>query len=112
MAIQKSRFVGEKITPKDRQAAQRGFRKIQQVIMSGQYDVIILDEINVVIDYGLLIEDELLDLLKNRPQEQEVILTGRNASRGIMEMADLVSEIREVKHYYNEGILARKGIEK
>lgn len=91
--------------------AVQGFEKAKEVIQSGQYNMVILDEINVVVDFGLIPEEVVLDLAKNKPPELDLILTGRYASDRLMEMADLVSEVTEIKHHYNAGIKDRAGIE-
>jgi cob(I)alamin adenosyltransferase len=73
--------------------------------------MVILDEINNMIDYGLLGIDDVISLLKNRPEELNVVLTGRNVHPEIIKIADTVTEMKEIKHAYNKGIKARKGIE-
>lgn len=77
----------------------------------GRYDVVILDEINVSLRDGFLKEDEVISLLGEKPEGTELVLTGRGATRRIVDMADLVSEVRNVKHPYRKGIPARRGIE-
>jgi len=91
--------------------ASQGFNKAKEVIASGQYDMVILDEINVAVDFGLIPEEKVLDLVKNKPPELDLILTGRYATNRLMEIADLVSEVTEIKHHYNAGIKGRAGIE-
>ena len=88
-----------------------GFEHAREIIGSGEYDMVILDEINVAIDYNLLPIDEVLDMIRDRPVHVELVLTGRNAPGKIMEEADLITEMREIKHYYKQGVQARKGIE-
>ena len=83
----------------------------KQEIFSGLYDTIILDEINNMIDYGLLNVEDVISVLKERPKRLHVILTGRNASDKIIELADMVTEMHEIKHHYKKGINAQKGIE-
>ncbi|MBL7063481.1 MAG: cob(I)yrinic acid a,c-diamide adenosyltransferase [Anaerolineae bacterium] len=92
--------------------ARRGLERAREVMLSGQYDIVVLDEVNVTIWFGLLTVEEVLALLDERPEHVEVILTGRRAPQEIIERADLVTEMREVKHYYQQGVLARKGIER
>ena len=92
--------------------AEQGLIKARNAMLSGQYDIVILDEINVTIWFGLLTVKQILEFLDQRPESVELILTGRNAPQELIEHADLVSEIKEVKHYYNQGILARDGIER
>ena len=88
-----------------------GFGEARDMVLSGDYDMVVLDEINCAMFVGLINVDEVLDLIKNKPDHTELILTGRCAPDEIIEAADLVTEMREVKHYYNEGVEARKGIE-
>ncbi len=97
--------------PVDIDLARQGFEKAKELIAGNQYDMIILDEINVVVDFGLLPEEELLDLVKTKPPQLDLILTGRYAPEKLKEIADLVSEVTEVKHHYNAGIKDRAGIE-
>jgi cob(I)alamin adenosyltransferase len=97
--------------PIDIKMAQEGFALAKKAIKSGEYDIVILDEINVAIDYGLIPLSDLLQLINSKPASVELILTGRNAKPEIMEKADLVTEMVERKHYYDKGIKARKGIE-
>ena len=106
------RKVGEIINEQDKQYAVKGLQRIEEIMAQGEYRVIVLDEINVAINYQLLEEDKVISLLQKRPKGQEVILTGRHAPFGIIKLADLVSEIRAVKHYHDQGVLAREGIEK
>jgi cob(I)alamin adenosyltransferase len=80
-------------------------------MLSGQYDIIVLDEINIAVWFGLLNVEEVLTFLDQKPEHVEVILTGRRAPPGLIERADLVTEMCEVKHYYHRGVMARKGIE-
>jgi cob(I)alamin adenosyltransferase len=97
--------------PIDIRMAQDGFVLAKKAITDEDYDIIILDEINVAIDYGLIPLTDLLHLLDTKPSGVELILTGRNARPEILEKADLVTEMVEQKHYYKNGVLARKGVE-
>lgn len=101
----------ENYTQVDIELAWQGFEKAKEVIQSGQYNMVILDEINVAVDFGLIPEGVLLDLVKSKPPELDLILTGRYASDKLTEIADLVSEVIEIKHHYNAGIKDRAGIE-
>ncbi len=96
---------------KDRALADQGLRRAREVIKSRRYDIVILDEINVAVDYGLIRIADVLEMIKKRPRTVELILTGRYAPAELLKIADLVSEIREVKHHFQEGVKARKGIE-
>ncbi len=95
----------------DIELAQKAFQLAKEVIGAGEYNIVVLDEINVAVDYGLISLQALLDLLDSRPPHIELILTGRDAKREVIERADLVTEMVEVKHYYGEGIHSREGIE-
>lgn len=88
-----------------------GFRETKEMVLSGEYDVIVLDEINCAMFFGLLETKKVLELIKSKPAHTELILTGRCAPAEIIEAADLVTEMREVKHYYTKGVEARRGIE-
>lgn len=92
-------------------AARRGYDEAREALVSGAYDVVVLDEVNVAVRLGLLDAGDVLALLDARLPEVEVALTGRDADPRIVERADLVTEMREVKHYYQQGIQSRKGIE-
>ncbi len=95
----------------DVELAQKAFQLAREVIVAGAYDIVVLDEINVAVDYGLISLEELLRLLDEKPPHVELILTGRDAKREVLERADLATEMLEVKHYYREGIQSREGIE-
>ena len=88
-----------------------GFAEAKEMVLSGQYDMVVLDEINCAMFFGLIEAGDVLELIRNKPEQTELILTGRCAPEEIIEAADLVTEMREIKHYYNEGVEARKGIE-
>ncbi|HSR10607.1 MAG TPA: cob(I)yrinic acid a,c-diamide adenosyltransferase, partial [Thermodesulfobacteriota bacterium] len=99
--------------PVDRSWAEKGWRLAQDSVRNGKYPVVILDEINVAVRYGLVPLDELLALMKNKPAGVELILTGRWARPEVIRRADLVTEMKEVKHYYRrKGIESRIGIER
>jgi cob(I)alamin adenosyltransferase len=97
--------------PLDIELAVQGLALARQVIASGDYDMVILDEINVALDFKLIPLASVIDLIRTRPSTLDLILTGRYAPPEIMEIADTVSEIREIKHHYNAGIKDRAGIE-
>lgn len=104
-------FVCNKPTAEDIELARRAFRRAEEAVLSGKYDLVILDEINVVVKYKMVDVEEILRLIKKRPRGVELVLTGRNAHPKVIEAADLVSEVTPVKHYYQKGIKARPGIE-
>ncbi len=99
------------LTKKDYDLAQQGFNFAQKAIQSKKYHLIILDEINLAISLGLIKTQEVIDLIKKTPRQTELILTGRQAPKKLIQAADLVSQIKEVKHYFKKGLRARKGIE-
>ncbi|MBE0478288.1 cob(I)yrinic acid a,c-diamide adenosyltransferase [Candidatus Aerophobetes bacterium] len=86
-------------------------QQIKDKLKKQNYDLVVFDEINVALDHGLVKEEELLSFLKDKPTCLEIILTGRKASQCVLNIADLVTEMREVKHPYNKDIKMRKGIE-
>lgn len=98
-------------TEDDVKEIQKGWELAKKAIKNDEYQLIILDEANIAIDMGILDVNEVVDVLKNKPEEMEIVLTGRNANPKIIEIAHLVSEIKPVKHYWDTGIAARKGIE-
>jgi cob(I)alamin adenosyltransferase len=102
----------EKPEPEDIRAAQEGVALAREVLQNGDYDIVILDEITVAVDLGLVDTKTVLRLMDERPPHVELILTGRYAGSEIIERADLVTEMVEKKHYYQKGIQARMGIEK
>ena len=95
----------------DIEAAQAALAAIDAVLASGAFDLVIADEINVACALGLINEQDILDLMARRPAAVELVLTGRGAPAAVIERADLVTEMRPIKHYYEQGVLARKGIE-
>jgi len=111
-AFGRGRFITE--TPpskKDAQLAREAFDLAKKVVDSGEYDMVILDEVSVVLNLKMIELDEVVKLIKNKPKHVELILTGRYAPAQIIEVADLVTEMREVKHPYAQGVPPRKGIE-
>ena len=98
--------------PIDIQMAQDGLKMAQTVIQESKCDLLILDEINVAVEWNLISLSDLLDLIRSKPDDMELILTGRYAVKEVLELADLVTEMKEVKHYYGEkNVPARKGFE-
>ena len=92
--------------------ARKAFKMAEEVVSEGKYDMVILDEVNVAIDFGLVPLQDLLDLLPRKPKHVELVLTGRYAKSELMQRAHLVTEMFDTKHYYSEGIESRKGIDK
>ena len=93
------------------QLIKSGLSQAEEAVHSGEYDLVILDEINVAIYFELATVDDVLKIINNKLPGVELVLTGRNCPQEILEKADLVTEMREVKHYYQQGIEARVGIE-
>jgi cob(I)alamin adenosyltransferase len=111
-AFGRGKFVTSKPPHKeDVRLAQEALHLAEQVIQSGSYDIVILDEINVALDLKLISLEDVLKLIMSKPSGLELILTGRNAPEEIVEVADLVTEMKEVKHPFSKGTEARKGIE-
>lgn len=98
-------------SPEDIQDAREVFERGKEAVLSGQYDLVIFDEINFAIDYDLIPLEEVLTMLDGRFPGTDIVLTGRYAPTAIMEAADLVSEVREIKHHFKAGVKARPGIE-
>jgi cob(I)alamin adenosyltransferase len=106
-------FVYKKELPNEEELAkaQKGLQSTRKKMLSGEYDLIILDEAIVAIYFKLIRTEELIEFIKIKPQNVELILTGRYCPEELIELADLVTEMREVKHYYQKGITSRRGIE-
>jgi len=102
---------GAETDPEDLRLVQAAWEEARTAILSGEWDLIVLDEINYAIGYGMLAPEQVAETLRQRPEMLHVILTGRNAHPLLVEMADTVTEMREVKHAYQKGILAQRGIE-
>ena len=104
--------VTENPDAEDIERARQGLQKCTKMMMSQKYQIIILDEINVAVHFNLFTEKDILDFLDKKPEDMEVILTGRYAPESFIKRADLVTEMKEIKHYYKTGVQARQGIEK
>lgn len=104
-------FVDNKPTEADSKLVVEGWNQVVDFIQKGSFDVIILDELNIAMYYDLIAADDVVHVLKNKNPGTEVIITGRYFPQEIMEFADLVTEMKEIKHYYEEGVLSRRGIE-
>jgi cob(I)alamin adenosyltransferase len=101
----------EKPDPEDVRMVEAAWSEAEQAIRSGEWDLVILDEINYAIGYGMLDARRVVESLKQKPELVHVILTGRNAHPTIMDLADTVTEMRAVKHAYDKGVMAQRGIE-
>jgi len=104
-------FINGKPEAEDIRLAKNGLHEVETAIQSGTYDLVILDEANIAVFYNLFNIDELLNVVQNRPEHVEIVITGRKADARLIEAADLVTEMLEIKHYFRNGIAARTGIE-
>lgn len=105
-------FIRNDSTEADIAAACQGLERVGQILKSGEYQLVILDEANIAIYYQLFSSDQLLEVIENRAKEVEVVVTGRKADSKLIAKADLVTNMEEIKHYYQQGIMARVGVEK
>jgi len=111
-AFGRGRFITESPpSQEDVELARQAFKLAKDVVQNGRYDMVILDEINVVLNLKMIDINEVVKLIKNKPEHVELILTGRCAPAQIIELADLVTEMREVKHPFTKGVPPREGIE-
>ena len=111
-AFGRGKFVTEKPAEKeDVKLAEEALALAEKVVKSGEYDIVILDEVNVALDLKLIKTEKVVELVKSKPRHVELVLTGRYAPAEIVEIADLVTEMKEIKHPFNKGQQARKGIE-
>ena len=99
------------VRPEERKEAEKALKAARKAMLSGKYDVVILDEVNIAAAWKLINVEDVIKLIKDKPDKVELILTGRYADTEIVKMADLVTEMIKVKHPYDEGITSRKGIE-
>lgn len=104
-------FIEKEPRAEDIQLAKEGLKICEEIIEKGEKDVIILDELNIGLYFKLFTIDEVVKILNKRNEDMEIIITGRYAPNELIDMADLVTEMVEIKHYYNKGIEARRGIE-
>ncbi len=105
------RFLVDPPTPAERQAARAGLREVAELMREPNFDLVILDEANIAVRYNLFSVDELLSAIDGRASGTEVAVTGRHAHPTLLTQADLVTEMRKVKHYFDRGLAARRGIE-
>ncbi len=106
------RFIRGKPADEDITAAQKGLDAVKSAALSGEYDIVVIEEGNVAVTCGLLSVRDLLDIIAMKPERVELVITGRGAEPSVIEKADLVTEMKEIKHYYQKGVQARVGIEK
>lgn len=108
----KKGFIKNQRDEKTQKLILQGWEEVKELVKSKLYNIIILDEITYALNLGIIKLKEFLDLLRNKPQDLEIVITGRSAPQELIEVADLVTEMKKIKHYYEKGIKARKGIEK
>lgn len=106
------RFIKGKPSPEDIEAGRKGLEKLKSIIAAGEHDVVVIEEGNVAVMCGLFSAQDLLDVIELKPENMEIVITGRGAAPEIIEKADLVTEMKEIKHYYQKGVKAGVGIEK
>ena len=99
------------VKPEEKEQARQALAATREAMLSGNYDLIVLDEINLAVAWKLVELDEVVRLITDKPQNVELILTGRQADTKLVQLADLVTEMLKIKHPYDEGMIARKGIE-
>ncbi len=99
------------VKPEEREQARRALTAAREAMLSGKYDLVVLDEVNAAVAFKLIELDEVVRLIADKPQNLELILTGRKADPKLIQLADLVTEMLKIKHPYDEGVLARRGID-
>jgi len=104
-------FIDRKPSGEDTKAALQGLKECGEILSNGEYDVVILDEITIALYFKLFNVEDVINILKNKSYKTEVVLTGRYAPKELINIADLVTEMVEVKHYYSQGVLSRDGID-
>lgn len=100
-----------RVKPQEREQARQALKESRRAVLSGGYDLVVLDEVNLAVAWKLVDLEEVIDLIKQKPEKVELILTGRHADERLIELSDLVTEMTEIKHPYKEGIISRKGID-
>jgi len=105
-------FIEREPRAEDIRAAAEGLREIRAMMRTNTYHVMILDEANIATYFNLFTIEDLLDVIRHKPEAMELVITGRKADPKIIAAADLVTEMKEIKHYYQKGVAARDGIEK
>ncbi len=103
---------GGPVSAEERRAARRGLQAVWEALQSGEYQVVVMDEVNTLLWFGIVELSEVLEIIDQRPPDVELVLTGRYAPEAILDRADLISEMKEIKHYYAAGVEARDGIER
>lgn len=105
-------FIHQEPDEEDIRLAKEGLRELSEKVSSDQFDVVVMDELNIALYYKLFKVQEVIEVLKSKSPKTEIIITGRYAPQELVDIADLVTEMKEIKHYYQQGVIARKGIEK
>lgn len=105
-------FINRLPEQKDIDAAVDGLKHIEAILLSKEYDVVVMDELTIALYFKLLKIEDVLNVIKNKPYETELIITGRYAPEELLNIADLITEMKEIKHYYYDGILSRNGIDR
>ena len=108
----KGDFVKNKIDSEIKKLILEGWEETKKLVNSKSYNIIVLDEIIYALNWGIIELKEFLKILQNKPEELEIVITGRSAPDKLIEIADLVTEMKKIKHYYEKGVRARKGIER
>lgn len=106
------KFVRGRPSDEDIKAGKKAYHRIAEILKKGDHDLVIIEEGNVAVMVNIISEKNLLDLMDMKPDHVELVITGRGAVPAVIEKADLVTEMLEVKHYFNQGVMARVGIEK
>jgi cob(I)alamin adenosyltransferase len=104
-------YINREPSAEDIKANIQGLEECKELLLNGEYDLVILDEINIALYFKLFSIQDVIEILKNKKYETEVVLTGRYAPEELIEIADLVTEMTEIKHYYSQGVLSRYGID-
>ena len=106
------RFVKGKPSEEDIKAAKEGFTRLKDILKRGEYNLVVIDEGVIALHFNIVTESDIINLCDIKADHVELIITGRGTTKALIERADLVTEMVEIKHYYKEGVMARKGIEK
>jgi len=104
--------LNRELDPGDKDKAELGFEKVSEILQSGDYDLVILDEVTIALYFKLLTHEQVIQAIQARAAHVEVVMTGRYAPQALVDFADLVTEMKEVKHYYKMGVLSRDGIDR
>jgi cob(I)alamin adenosyltransferase len=105
-------YTGKKVTEEEKKAAQKGIEEAKRAMFSGDYDIVVLDEVNILLYFNIVKIETILEIIEKKPDSIELVLTGRMAPKEILDRADLITEMKEVKHYFQKDVPARLGIEK